>query len=124
MPAKSIVSTSRDTYITILGAISAQGVIDISLRKPTTVPATVSSCIEKRGYRCIYLAPYSPFLNPIEEFWSKVKFGVKREAFDNGDKLTPKIVKSCSEVALKDCLGWIRHSVSFFERCLALEEKR
>ncbi|KAI8048501.1 hypothetical protein BDF21DRAFT_351615, partial [Thamnidium elegans] len=66
---------------------------------------------------------YSPFLNPIEEFWSKVKFGVKREAFDNGDTLTPRILKSCSEVTLKDCQGCIRHSVSFFERCLAMEEK-
>ncbi|KAI8048502.1 DDE superfamily endonuclease-domain-containing protein [Thamnidium elegans] len=36
-PAKSIVPTSRGTSITILGAISAQGVIDISLRKPITV---------------------------------------------------------------------------------------
>ena len=36
-PAKSIVPTSRGTSITILGAISAQGVIGISLRKPITV---------------------------------------------------------------------------------------
>ncbi|KAI8090482.1 hypothetical protein BDF21DRAFT_321739, partial [Thamnidium elegans] len=56
------------------------------------------------------LPPYSPFLNSIEEFWSKVKLGVKKEAFDNGDILTPRIVKSCSEVTLKDCQGWIRHS--------------
>ncbi len=36
-PAKIEVPTSRGTSITILGAISAAGVIDISLRKPTTV---------------------------------------------------------------------------------------
>ena len=33
----------------------------------------IASLIEQRGYKCSYLAPYSPFLNPIEEFWSKVK---------------------------------------------------
>lgn len=36
-PAKAVVPASRGTSITILGAISSQGVIDISLRKPITV---------------------------------------------------------------------------------------
>ncbi|KAG1489771.1 hypothetical protein G6F53_013365 [Rhizopus delemar] len=36
-PTKAVVPASRDTSITILGAISSQGVIDISLRKPITV---------------------------------------------------------------------------------------
>ena len=35
-PAKAIVPSARSTSITILGAISADGVIDISLRKPTS----------------------------------------------------------------------------------------
>ncbi|KAI9264642.1 hypothetical protein EDC94DRAFT_497003, partial [Helicostylum pulchrum] len=52
----------------------------------------------------------------------KVKFGVKRKAFDNGEILTPRILMACSEVTLIDCQGWIRHSISFFERCLALEK--
>lgn len=25
--------------------------------------------IKSRGYKCIYLPPYSPELNPIEQFW-------------------------------------------------------
>ena len=29
--------------------------------------------IDNRGYKCVYLPPYSPFLNPIEEFWSKLR---------------------------------------------------
>lgn len=39
----------------------------------------IRSIIEERGYRCLYLPPYSPELNPIEQFWSVVKSGVKRE---------------------------------------------
>lgn len=35
-PAKAIVPSARSTSITILGAISVDGVIDISLRKPTS----------------------------------------------------------------------------------------
>lgn len=39
--------------------------------------AAVQGFIENRGYKAGYLPPYSPFLNPIELFWSKVKAGVK-----------------------------------------------
>lgn len=176
-PAKTIVPSNRGTSITILGAISPVGVIDISLRKPTSVSAPkkrkadgksikvtkgtntdhylayisnvmdvldknnlrdfylvmdnapihgprgkkVEEFISKRGYKCVYLPPYSPFLNPIEEFWSKVKSGIKRTPIDGKDTLTPRILESCSNVTLKDCKGWIKHSVSFFPRCLAEE---
>ncbi|KAK4509679.1 uncharacterized protein ATC70_006981 [Mucor velutinosus] len=33
--------------------------------------------IESRGYRCVYLPPYSPELNPIEQFWSICKMILK-----------------------------------------------
>ncbi|KAG1350098.1 hypothetical protein G6F62_003375 [Rhizopus arrhizus] len=33
----------------------------------------ISEMITERGYRCVYLPPYSPELNPIENFWSVVK---------------------------------------------------
>lgn len=36
----------------------------------------IQKLIEDRGYKCLYLPPYSPFLNPIEKFWSKTKAGV------------------------------------------------
>lgn len=29
-----------------------------------------------RGYRCVYLPPYSPELNPIEQFWSVKLSGI------------------------------------------------
>lgn len=30
--------------------------------------ASIRQLIESQGYKCIYLPPYSPFLNPIEKF--------------------------------------------------------
>jgi len=39
----------------------------------------VRQSIEAAGARLLYLPPYSPDLNPIEEMWSKVK---QRSAFD------------------------------------------
>ena len=40
---------------------------------PIHTNKSIEQLIDHRGYKCAYLAPYSPFLNPIEEFWSKVK---------------------------------------------------
>jgi transposase len=163
--------------ITILGAISADGVIDISLRKPISSvsnkkrkvngkmipvnggvgtrvehflsylssmmdcldrnglqdyylvmdnapihkPVAIRKLIEGRGYKSIYLPPYSPLLNPVEEFWSKVKAGIKRNPLDSVDRMTPLIMDAVTHVTLKDCHDWIRHSVSFFHRCIAKE---
>jgi hypothetical protein len=147
-PAKGIVPTAKVITITILGAISQAGVIDISLKKPQAVsiskkrkandakamvvsgrvgtrtehflayisnvmdvldtndmkghylvmdnapihtPVKVRELVEGRGYKCLYLPPYSPFLNPIEEFWSKVKAGVRRNALTADDQLSDRI---------------------------------
>jgi DDE superfamily endonuclease len=124
-PHKSTVPTAKGITITILGAISQAGVIDISLKKPQAVaiskkskendakamvlsgrvgtrtehflayisnvmdvldrnimkgqylimdnapihtPVKVRELVESRGYKCLYLPPYSSFLNRSEEF--------------------------------------------------------
>lgn len=51
-------------------------------------PVVIRALIKERGYKCIYLLAYFPFLNPVEEFWSKVKSDIKRNPFDTGDLLT------------------------------------
>lgn len=174
-PARTTVPTQRGVSITILGAICAAGIINLSLRKPQAVasrkkrklgsdkheavngrvgtrsehyleflnsvmdvldqaslkgkylvmdnapihsPRVIQETVQRRGYHCLYLLPYSPFLNPIEEFWSKVKAGVKRHALSAQDQLTPRILESARQVTVADCQGWIRHSVFFFPRCL------
>ncbi|KAI8091511.1 hypothetical protein BDF21DRAFT_326864, partial [Thamnidium elegans] len=53
-----------------------------------------------------------PFLNSIEEFRSKVKAGNKRNPLDTIDRLTPRIMDAVTHATLKDCRGWIKHSVS------------
>lgn len=83
----------------------------------------VKDAVEKRGYAVIYLPPYSPFLNPIEEFWSKLKAGVKRDQLTKFDRLTPRIIHSAGQITPSDCQGWINHSLTFFPRCLAEEQK-
>ncbi|CEP10482.1 hypothetical protein, partial, partial [Parasitella parasitica] len=124
-PAIVTVPTTKANATSILGAISATGLINVSLRVPKRVKkrklgretdgysvgtvtghylsflkatldemdkypemkghylvmdnAPIHSSIDmgkyihSRGYRCVYLPPYSPELNPIEQFWSVVK---------------------------------------------------
>ncbi len=40
---------------------------------PAHKVAGISSAIEAVGARLIYLSPYSPDFNPIEQWWSKLK---------------------------------------------------
>lgn len=35
--------------------------------------------IERRGYRVIFLLPYSPELNPMKQFWKVTKGKLKRD---------------------------------------------
>jgi hypothetical protein len=56
-------------------------------------------------------------LRPIEEFWTKVKSGIKRNLFDTGDLLTSRIMELVTNVTLQNCRGWIRHSDSFKNLC-------
>lgn len=35
---------------------------------PIYTPDKVSDLVESTGYECLYLPPYTPFLNPIEQF--------------------------------------------------------
>jgi transposase len=77
------------------------------------------STIEERGYRCLYLPPYSPELNPIEQFWSVVKSGVKREFIIKKDTLPQIIAYSSNRVLMSSFEGFARHSVRRFADCLA-----
>jgi transposase len=86
---------------------------------PIHTPVKVRELIESRGYRCLYLPPYSPFLNPIEEFWSKVKAGVRRNSLTADDRLSDRICESVQMVTRADCQAWIRHAVSFFPKVQA-----
>ncbi|KAG2209879.1 hypothetical protein INT45_005146, partial [Circinella minor] len=46
-----------------------------AIHKTIDVKDWVTEC----GFEIIYLPPYSPFLNPIEEFWSKLKDVVNKD---------------------------------------------
>lgn len=58
---------------------------------PIHTHSGIDELITSRGYRSIYLPPYSPELNPIEQFWSVVKNKVKRGTFSDDEDLKTRI---------------------------------
>lgn len=79
--------------------------------------------IAERGHQLLFLPPYSPFLNPIEEFWAKLKDVVNKDpAIVRKNTLVSDQIKDASvKISRQDCQGWIRHSLTFWKRCLAQE---
>jgi transposase len=166
--AKVKVLTARANSISILGAISAKGLIKISLRKPM-VPSKkrklagdrkqqtkgtvtnhyvnfikdvlaemdkfpemkrhyltmdnvpihtgkiIGEMIEERGYKYVYLPPYSPELNPIEQFWSVVKSSVKREFVLKKDAIPLDVLMTALQAILFNKQLCMRH-IFFFEK--------
>ncbi|KAG1140027.1 hypothetical protein G6F37_000903 [Rhizopus arrhizus] len=59
--------------------------------------------IASRGYKTAYLPPYSPFLNPIELFWSKIKGNIRRDCLSADDNLSLRITEATKKVTQQHC---------------------
>lgn len=125
---------------TVMGAMGVNGmilaeVIDGGMKKPDFI-AFMTSLFErlKRG-QCvvldnlrshhaaeikdlakaakiglIYLPPYSPDLNPIEEAWSKFKAWLRKRRARVIENLMSAAQEALSRITPADVLGWTRHA--------------
>lgn len=69
----------------------------------------VRQLIESRGATVLYLPPYSPDFNPIEQAWSKLKQllrGIKARILD---QLEPALAKAIDAITPKDAKAFFRH---------------
>lgn len=71
--------------------------------------AAVQELIESRGYKVVYLPPYSPFLNTVELFWSKIKAGVNRDCLTAADTLSARIIESAEQTTATTGLSILLH---------------
>ncbi|XP_029681515.1 uncharacterized protein [Takifugu rubripes] len=69
-----------------------------------------------------FLPPYSPFLNPIEEFFSAWRWKV----YDRDTQVTllAAMDAACQDNTADSCRAWIRHARRYYPRCLAREDIR
>lgn len=85
---------------------------------PIHINEDIKSFIKGRGYRCIYLPPDSPELNPIEQFWSVCKSKLKRERLLEEETLSSRIADACNQVLLSNLKGFCKYSINRFDDCL------
>lgn len=67
----------------------------------------------------VCLPPYSPFLNPIEEFFSSWRWKVYDRQPYTRENLLRAMELACVDIPVEAFQGWIHHSRAFFPRCLA-----
>lgn len=66
----------------------------------------IKEAIENVGATILYLPPYSPDFNPIEQMWSKIKAYLRKFKARDIDTLFASIGDAFNTVSTSDALGW------------------
>jgi transposase len=69
----------------------------------------IREAIEARGAEVIYLPPYSPDLNPIEQCWSKIKSVVRAIGARSREALEEAIKQAIETISEANALAWFAH---------------
>jgi transposase len=93
-----------------LAPILHRGDIVIIDNLPAHKVAGVTDAIEAVGARAVYLPPYSPDLNPIEQLFSKLKALLRKAAERTIPRLLRKIRSLLRTVSADECLNFLRHA--------------
>ena len=66
--------------------------------------------VEERGCELVYLPPYSPDMNPIEEAFSKMKGILRKAQARTRETLIEAMGKALDAVSTSDARGFFEHS--------------
>ena len=69
----------------------------------------IEAAIAKTGASLIYLPPYSPDFNPIENFWSKVKNILRSLCARTYQDLDKAIAQAFKQISLQDIRHWFTY---------------
>jgi len=70
----------------------------------------VREAIEARGAMLLYLPPYSPDLNPIEQFFSKLKSALRKAAARSLRSLWATIGSCLVDFSPRECTAYLNHA--------------
>jgi len=76
---------------------------------PAHKSARVTAAVEAAGCMLVYLPPYSPDFNPIENMWSKVKASVRAAAARTLDAVVNAVGVALHSVTPSDFQGYLSH---------------
>ncbi|KAF7694606.1 hypothetical protein CDIK_2111 [Cucumispora dikerogammari] len=82
----------------------------------------VKRLLELSGFDFLYLPPYSPFLNPIENMFSKWKEHVKRGNLINEVDLFNLISQEATLISATDTDGYYMNMIRYIVRSLNRED--
>jgi transposase len=82
-------------------------------RHPVHCAQTVRNFLRNHHIDYLYLPPYSPELNPIEEAFSKVKNSIKRHKPRTLRTRLRAMKESLHTVTLQDIMGYFNHAELF-----------
>jgi transposase len=71
--------------------------------------AGVRERIEAAGARLLYLPPYSPDLNPIEQAWSKLKQILRSLKARTAETLEGAVADALNAITVENAIGWLSH---------------
>jgi transposase len=106
--------TDRDLFLAYIQQVLVPelrpgDVVVMDNLSPHKSPA-VRQAIESAGARLLYLPPYSPDFNPIENLWSKLKQFLRKAAARTFDTLCQAVADGLRTITTSDCHG-------FFQNC-------
>jgi transposase len=95
-----------------LKTINREGnILSITIRQAWNGRDRVSELIEERGgCELLYLLPYSPDFNPIEEAFAKIKGLLRKAEARTREALVEAMGTAISAVTARDARGFFEHS--------------
>ena len=83
---------------------------------------TIKDKFKESSHILLFLPPYSPFLNPIENMFAKWKLLIKQSKPTSEQELLA-LIESCSgEISAENCSGFFRNVFSFLPKCMNKEQ--
>jgi len=83
----------------------------------------IHALVKGRGYIPVFLPPYSPALNPIEEFWAHMKRIFHRQELEKQETNETRLRDAGEGVGLEAVRNYIKNAYEqYFPRAMAMEE--
>ncbi|KAG0436621.1 hypothetical protein DMUE_4127 [Dictyocoela muelleri] len=101
----------------ILRAINVENAVFVMDNVSFHKSSLITNLVEYTQHSILYLPPYSPFLNPIENLFSQWKDLVRRSNCNSESELFDRISGSLNEIGSVQCQNYYLHMLKFLPRC-------
>ena len=105
--------TNKEAFLTYVKEVLVpqlwSGACVVMDNLPAHKATEVQKAIESAGARVVFLSPYSPDFNPIENCWSKLKEFLRKRESRTYQELDRAITEAINSVTEKDIVGWFTH---------------